>query len=725
MTNISALLENSNLDKFCGSTFWNTTLTWNTNDPQFTPCFEKTVLSWIPCLFIWTFSPMNLYYQKTSPNKSIPWNWKNFAKLLVNALVCAVCLSDFISSAGGDVLVKVDIFMPLLKLISCALALVLAYRNKVYGVQSSGVLFIFWFLCCICGIPQFRTEIRQVQSEAALEHHYEYVSYMIYYPLVVAMLLLNCFGEGEPNIYPYGNVSKPSPEPKSGFLNRITLCFFDPFMYKGWRNPLEMNDLSGDLNKSTSEQPITSVMPVLWSCVWRSFIFGASLRLISDVVQFANPKILGLIISFAASDEPLWKGILYAFTMFLVAALMTFTNTAQFGRFFVLGQHVKTILTSAIYRKALRISNSARKNKTVGEIVNLMSNDAQKFQELVMFVNMLWSAPISIVLAIYFLYQELGVAQMKNKDERVKMMNEILSGMKVLKLYAWEESFEQQIRNIRNKEVNTLKKSAYLNACSQFIWNCAPFMVSCLTFATYVLIDEKNVLTPSKAFVSLALLNLLRMPMSMLPNVINQLVQTWVSVNRINSFLNAQDLEPYVTHHESSVGPITVENGTFTWGEEPTLRNINMKVAKNSLTAVVGAVGAGKSSLISALLGEMDKISGSVNSWGSMAYVPQQAWIQNATVRDNITFGKPFDKIKYDKVIEACALKPDFKMLDYGDQTEIGEKGINLSGGQKQRISLARAVYADADVYLLDDPLSAVDSHVGKHIFDQLIGKHY
>lgn len=186
-----------------------------------------------------------------------------------------------------------------------------------------------------------------------------------------------------------------------------------------------------------------------------------------------------------------------------------------------------------------------------------------------------------------------------------------------------------------------------------------------------MLIDETNVLTPSKAFVSLALLNLLRMPMSMLPNVINQVVQTWVSVNRINAFLNAEDLEPYVTHHESngtifsdflkqkylskafselidlfSVGPISVENGTFTWGEEPTLRNINLKVPKNSLTAVVGAVGAGKSSIISALLGEMDKVSGSVNSWGSIAYVPQQAWIQNATVKDNITFGKPFDKIK-------------------------------------------------------------------------------
>lgn len=158
--------------------------------------------------------------------------------------------------------------------------------------------------------------------------------------------------------------------------------------------------------------------------------------------------------------------------------------------------------------------------------------------------------------------------------------------------------------------------------------------------------DEKNVLDPSKAFVSLALLNLLRMPMSMLPNVINQLVQTWVSVKRIDSFLNADELEPYVTHYESKSEPITVENGTFSWGEEPILKNLNIKVVNNSLTAVVGAVGSGKSSLISAILGEMDIVSGTVNTYGSIAYVPQQAWIQNATVQDNITFGKPFDKLK-------------------------------------------------------------------------------
>lgn len=136
----------------------------------------------------------------------------------------------------------------------------------------------------------------------------------------------------------------------------------------------------------------------------------------------------------------------------------------------------------------------------------------------------------------------------------------------------------------------------------------------------------------------------------------------------------------------------------------------------------MGTVGSGKSSLISAFLGEMDKTAGRVNTIGAIAYVAQQAWIQNATLRDNILFGKTFNKSLYDKVIDACALTPDFAMLPAGDQTEIGEKGINLSGGQKQRVSLARAVYANTDIYFLDDPLSAVDSHVGKHIFENVIG---
>lgn len=188
--------------------------------------------------------------------------------------------------------------------------------------------------------------------------------------------------------------------------------------------------------------------------------------------------------------------------------------------------------------------------------------------------------------------------------------------------------------------------------------------------------------------------------------------------------MNSEELNPSnVQHDEKEKDPLIIENGSFRWDEgETTLKNIDIRVGKNQLVAIVGAVGSGKSSLLSAFLGEMEKISGRVNSVGSVAYVPQQAWIQNATLKDNILFGRSFDRKRYEKVVEACALRQDFDMLPAGDQTEIGEKGINLSGGQKQRVSLARAVYQDADIYLLDDPLSAVDSHVGKHIFDHVIG---
>lgn len=197
----------------------------------------------------------------------------------------------------------------------------------------------------------------------------------------------------------------------------------------------------------------------------------------------------------------------------------------------------------------------------------------------------------------------------------------------------------------------------------------------------------------------------------------------WVSVNRINNFLNAEEIDPDNVHHTANIEyPITIEKGTFTWDDTPVLNDINLKVQANTLTAIVGNVGSGKSSLLCAILGETIKVNGQVNTYGNIAYLSQQAWIQNATLKDNILFGQPFDKDRYNRIIEACALKTDFTILPAGDETEIGEKGINLSGGQKQRVSLARAIYINADIYLLDDPLSAVDSHVGKHIFDNVIG---
>ena len=242
------------------------------------------------------------------------------------------------------------------------------------------------------------------------------------------------------------------------------------------------------------------------------------------------------------------------------------------------------------------------------------------------------------------------------------------------------------------------------------------------SFVTFVLVDDENVLTPEIAFVSLALFNILRFPLAMFPMMIALVMQAWVSITRMNKFLNAEEIDPDNVTHKPSENVLHIDNGDFTWGssEGMVLKKINLDVKKNTLVAVVGPVGCGKSSLISALLGEMEKKSGSVNTYGSLAFVPQQAWIQNSTLRDNILFGKSYNKELYERVIHACALSADLSMLPGGDQTEIGEKGINLSGGQKQRVSLARAVYSNADIYLLDDPLSAVDSHVGKHIFDNV-----
>ncbi|KYB25511.1 putative multidrug resistance-associated protein lethal(2)03659-like Protein [Tribolium castaneum] len=764
------------MDKFCGSEFWNSTLTWHTNDPDLTKCFERTVLVWVPCAFLWTFSSLEVYYILHSKRRDIPWNWLNVSKLLGTAVLFVLTVTDLVtavnsaSSSESDVY-KVDIYTPVIKLLSFGLSAVLLVYNRKYGLCTSGLQFLFWLSLAICGAFQYRTELRGSQEEIP-ESRYSYISYLIYYPVVLVMLFLNCFADRSPRRSEYPKLKNPCPEENSSFLSRLLFSWFDPLAWRGFRRPLVDSDL-WDMKPEDSASEVVptfekhwkrilqkcesstkkqaSILPALVKAFGPTFIFGALLKLIQDLLTFVSPHILNLLIQFVKNNEEQWKGFLYAGALFVTATIQTIVLSQYFNRMFVVGMRIRTALVSAIYKKALRVSNKARKESTVGEIVNLMSVDAQKFIDLTAYINMIWSAPLQIILALYFLWNILGPAvlaglavmiilipvngyiankvkvlqikQMKNKDERVKLMNEVLSGIKVLKLYAWEPSFEKQILKIRTKEIQVLKEAAYMNAGTSFIWSCAPFLVSLVSFGTYVMVDEHNILDASKAFVSVSLFNILRFPLSMLPMMISNLVQAMVSIQRINKFMNAEELDPTsVTHDSNESAPLVIENGCFNWDEEQVLKNINIRIEKKSLCAVVGSVGSGKSSLLSAFLGEMDKTSGRVNTVGTIAYVSQQAWIQNATLRDNILFGKSFDKSLYDKVVEACALNPDFAMLPAGDQTEIGEKGINLSGGQKQRVSLARAVYANSDIYFLDDPLSAVDSHVGKHIFDKVIG---
>ncbi|XP_065206730.1 multidrug resistance-associated protein 1-like isoform X3 [Planococcus citri] len=797
------------LTEFCGSTFWDSNITWDTEYPDLTLCFEKTVLVWVPCAFLWLLLPLEWYYLRHSKTSDIPLNIYNVAKLIAIAILATLALTDIVHHVfldySYDPPSPVNFWTPSLKFVTFVLFFALTYANIRRGIRSSAVLFVFSFLLVAFGAPQYRTEFRLRWSAEKRHETMEFVSYVIYYPVAIMVLIMNCFADSRPRIVTYPIDKDVCPENQCSFLSRLLFAWFDAFAWKGYKKPLEDSDcwsldysnssasivpkfekhwnkalekvkkspdveirvrrengellrnggedvggISYKVNKSTK---YASIVPALCRTFGGTFALGTILKVFQDVLTFVSPQILSLLIDFTGGKEYMWRGYMYAIALFLVAFVQTLLLSQYFHRMYIVGLRVRTCLVSIIYKKALTISNGARRDFTMGEIVNLMSVDAQRFVDLMAYLNMLWSAPLQIVLALFFLWQILGPSvlaglavmiilipvngwvaskikslqfkQMKNKDSRVKLMNEILSGIKVLKLYAWEPSFEKQVLFIRNKEIKVLKEQAYLNAGTSFIWACAPFLVSLVTFAVYVLSSEKNVLDAKTAFVSLSLFNILRFPLSMLPMMISNLVQTSVSVKRINKFLNSEDLNSGDVTHENRPEALVIENGTFSWEGtkgSPTLHNISLKVNPGALVAVVGPVGSGKSSLISAFLGEMYKLSGVVNTRGNIAYVPQQAWIQNATLRDNITFGEGVNNLYYDQVLEACALKPDLEILPAGDLTEIGEKGINLSGGQKQRISLARAVYYGADVYFLDDPLSAVDSHVGKHIFEHVIG---
>uniref|UniRef100_A0A8U7N1E2 ATP binding cassette subfamily C member 2 n=1 Tax=Corvus moneduloides TaxID=1196302 RepID=A0A8U7N1E2_CORMO len=471
------------------------------------------------------------------------------------------------------------------------------------------------------------------------------------------------------------------------------------------------------------------LMKTLAKTFRQNLLLAVAFKVVHDALVFVSPQLLKLLIAFVSDEDSFaWQGYLYAILLFLTALIQSLCLQQHFSLCFQLGINVRASLIAAIYKKV-----STRKESTVGETVNLMSADAQRFMDMANFVHQLWSSPLQIILSIVFLWGELGPSvlagiatmvllipinaflvakaktiqerNMKNKDERMKIITEILNGIKILKLFAWEPSFEKRVNDIRAHELKNLVNFGYLQSVSIFVFTCAPFLVSLASFAVYVLVDENNILDAQKAFTAISLFNVLRFPMAMLPMVLSSLVQ--------------------VRPHTGPGVAVRFSEATFAWeqdGDPSCLCSVTLDVTPGSLVAVVGAVGSGKSSLVSAMLGEMENIKGHINIQGSLAYVPQQAWIQNATLKDNILFGSELDEAKYQQVLKACALLPDLELLPAGDQTEIGEKGINLSGGQKQRVSLARAVYSNADIYILDDPLSAVDAHVGKYLFEHVLG---
>ncbi|XP_031148395.1 multidrug resistance-associated protein 1 isoform X2 [Sander lucioperca] len=807
-------------DKFCSldssDPFWDWNRTWHTANPDLTQCFQNTVLVWLPCLYLWMCAPIYLIYLRSHDHGYICMSHLNKAKTAVGLLLWIICWSDvFYSfwerSHGTSVPALVHHVSPTLLGLTMLLATLVIQYERMKGVQSSGVMLMYWLLALLCATVAFRSKIFQALDQPLTVNVWRYTTFYIFYALLLVSLFLSSLTDQPPLFSQAIKDLNPCPEPGASFLSRITFWWITRMMVTGYKRPLEDKDL-WSLNSEDRSQRVVPQLVRRWntecqkikrteqkmvyspkrvthtegkegraveeseilivktsqktkepSLFWALcltfgpyFLISCLYKIIQDVLMFVGPEILRLLICFVNdSSAPSWQGYFYTALLFICTCVQSLILQKYFHVCFVSGMRLRTAIIGAVYRKALVISSAARRTSTVGEIVNLMSVDAQRFMDLITYINMIWSAPLQVALALYFLWQNLGpsvlagvavmvlmvpinaviamktktyqVAQMKSKDNRIKLMNEMLNGIKVLKLYAWELAFKDKVSEIRESELRVLKKAAYLGAVSTFTWICAPFLVALSTFSVFVLIDEHNVLDAQKAFVSLALFNILRFPLNMLPMVISSMVQASVSLKRLRVFLSHEELQEDSVEHKAVAGSthsISIVDGVFSWSraEPPALSRLNVCIPEGSLVAVVGHVGSGKSSLLSALLGEMEKLEGSVAVKGSVAYVSQQAWIQNSTLKDNILFGQERREAWYQRVVEACALQPDLEILPAGDETEIGEKGVNLSGGQKQRVSLARAVYCDRAVYLLDDPLSAVDAHVGKHIFDQVIG---
>lgn len=479
-------------------------------------------------------------------------------------------------------------------------------------------------------------------------------------------------------------------------------------------------------------------------------------------------------------DCDIREGLLYAALMCVSALVQTALLHQYFHRCFRTGMRLNAAAISLVYGKALRIagpgqaakanagtneeSRSARSTsqRTTGEVVNLMAVDAQRLQDTMTYLHTLWSGPYQITITLIFLAFVVGWATlaglavmllqiplmavisrrvkllqrrlMTAKDERVKVTNEVFGAVRLLKMYGWEASFQNRLDTVRNLELRHLTKYQIFNILTNTVWAIAPIATSVATLTLYTFIYGS--LDPSTAFTAMSLFNVLRFPLFVFPNMVSSSLEALVALERIQAFMGSPEI-PGRTAPQQAIEwtgqgekppVVKITEAKLDWPDgTPLLSNISFTVpapepkqTRAHLTVVLGAVGAGKTGLLQALIGDLSPTSGAVMTSGTIAYTAQSAWIRNATVKDNILFNSPFDEERYDAVVEACALLPDLAILPSGDMTEVGEKGVTLSGGQKQRICLARAVYASSKLLLLDDPLSAVDAEVAKKLMRML-----
>ncbi|KAF3778702.1 ABC transporter C family member 8 [Nymphaea thermarum] len=551
-------------------------------------------------------------------------------------------------------------------------------------------------------------------------------------------------------------------------ISRFTFSWIDPLLRLGYSRPLVLDDVpelgaedgaetayqsfirEWEKQRETRPNSKNLTLGALSTSYWKDMLVIGAYAFIRAAAVSASPLLLNAVVQYSGlHDRSLVAGISLVGCLTLVKVLESLSQRYWFFHARRVGMRMRSAVMAAVFQKQLRLSSLARRNHSAGEIVNYVAVDAYRLGEFPWWFHTGWTSPLQLLFAIAILFayarwatipglvpvafaiflnfpyaklmQNCQTCFMDAQDERLRAMSEILNSIKIIKLQVWEEKFKNLIGTLRASEFKWLSSVQFNKTYNTVLYWMSPTFVSAAIIAGCAMF-EGTPLNAATIFTILSTMRVMAEPVRMLPEAICILIQVKVSLDRLDRFLIDDELE-LIARDDGQISDSSVEinEGTFSWDPDahtPTLRGISLAVRRGEKIAVCGAVGAGKSSLLQAILGEMPRLSGSVKLYGSVAYVAQIAWIQSGTVRDNVLFGKEMNKSKYEKAIKSCALDKDIENFAHGDLTEIGERGLNLSGGQKQRIQLARAVYNDADVYLLDDPFSAVDAHTAATLFN-------
>nr|QNH67887.1 ATP-binding cassette transporter subfamily C member 4 X4 [Brachionus rotundiformis] len=562
----------------------------------------------------------------------------------------------------------------------------------------------------------------------------------------------------------------PNPFNNANYFSKIFLNWISPLLSLGKERPLKEEDLYSPISDEESKfltdqlerewnSELKKRKPSLFRAMFRIHILNliamTFLLAVEDFTKMSFPLLISQILRYFEGSISFFEALKFATYIAIGVTVNCVVHHPYFLELTRIGMKLRLASSGLLYKKAFKLNMSGADNQLGGQLINMLSNDGTRVEYSVYFIPHLVIAPLQSAIIIFILAYTIDISILsglaiiilaiplqsflgnaidklrrvtaKKCDKRINFINEVFNGIKIIKMYCWEEPFRKIVEFLRGKEMKYQKRLFMVATFNGIVDLILPSAIT-FTSVTFFIFFANRPLTPS--YIVLAMSFYMRISNSLgffFIKAITTLIAAKVSIKRMEDFLLEKEIYKLNELYKVRDPYVKVNNLKARWPHEVrslTLENISFEARQGDLIAVIGSVGAGKSSLLSSLLDELKIISGDVDIKGSVFYVPQEPWIFTASLRQNILFGKDYEKKKFDEIIKVCCLEEDLKSLSNGEHTLIGEKGINLSGGQRARVSVARALYSDAQIYLFDDPLSAVDFNVAKKLYENCFNKY-